>query len=253
VARASGTRRSARVRNTGWCVRRRGMRAGWEASTASPVLEQTSTLGPPTRVELWHRIPDRASKRSTTIEQLVDRFESFWDRSAVEQELDRLIGQGFVATTSNGKLQRRSPWHPLQKRIVAIELKLTRVTEALAQAVRCAGFADEALEHLAPQRPQRGVRVVGSMSTSSSVVVNWKPMTRVCFKPSSSRSRVVARMDEGLSGWRSNRQVPPRSMRAQPARRRPLPNPINVDISAALCCAAHPLNVQQSQKLSLKH
>jgi hypothetical protein len=158
-------------------------------------LKQTSTLGPPTRVELWHQIPDRASKRCTTLEELVDRFGSFWDRAAVEQELDRLIGHGFVSTTSNGKLQRRSPWHPLQKRIVAIELKLTRVTEALAQAVRCAGFADEAFVGVphatavyaagcrSAEFERAGVGLLAIRQHSVQVLIAPRPRRRSVFDP----------------------------------------------------------------------
>jgi len=124
-------------------------------------LKQTSTLGPPTRVQLWHYIPDRASKRGTTIEELVVRARAFWDRDVVEHELHRLIDLGFVATTQSGKLQRQAPWHPLQKRVVAIELKLTKVTDALSQAIRYAGFADEAFVGVPHEIAQHAMSVRG--------------------------------------------------------------------------------------------
>ena len=61
----------------------------------------------------------------------------------IRHELDHLIGGRFVRTTRRGSFQRINGWMPLHKKIVAIELKLTRVTEVLHQAAAHLEFADE--------------------------------------------------------------------------------------------------------------
>src|SRR5262245_37435881 len=48
-----------------------------------------------------------------------------------------------------------------------------------------------------PQVEQNELRFIGFTSTTSDVSVNLNPRMRVCFKPSTARSRVVMRMDGG--------------------------------------------------------
>ena len=61
----------------------------------------------------------------------------------VAHELARLIADGFIECARGGQLQKLSGWLPLQKQLVAVELKLSRIEEALRQAKSNLGFADE--------------------------------------------------------------------------------------------------------------
>ena len=61
----------------------------------------------------------------------------------VEQELNELERRRFVSAPRRGQLQRQNGWEPLEERLVAVELKLSRVAEALSQATSHMSFADE--------------------------------------------------------------------------------------------------------------
>ena len=55
----------------------------------------------------------------------------------------RLIADRFVVSSSPGRLQKINGWMPLQDRLVAVELKLQRIEEAMRQAFNNLGFAEE--------------------------------------------------------------------------------------------------------------
>jgi hypothetical protein len=61
----------------------------------------------------------------------------------VSDETARLITDRFVVSPSRGRLQKVNGWMPLQDRLVAVELKLTRIDEAMQQALNNLGFAEE--------------------------------------------------------------------------------------------------------------
>ena len=64
-------------------------------------------------------------------------------KETVVAETERLLSDNFAMVSKSGRLQRLNGWMPLQKRLVAVELKLRRVEEALLQAENNLGFADE--------------------------------------------------------------------------------------------------------------
>jgi hypothetical protein len=98
-------------------------------------LGQRAPVGPPLRVQLLTQIPDEAEKRCVRLETLYRRYDGVLDRTTVSAEVQRLVASRFVHLTRYG-LQKRNAWYPLHDRIIAVELKLTRVSEALEQARR---------------------------------------------------------------------------------------------------------------------
>lgn len=58
-------------------------------------------------------------------------------------DIARLIADGWVIRNESGQVTRRQPWLPLHARLVAVELKLSRVKDALRQASRHLVFATE--------------------------------------------------------------------------------------------------------------
>jgi hypothetical protein len=77
-------------------------------------------------------------------------------------EVEKLVADRFVLQTHTGSLQKLNGWVPLQKRIVAVELKLMRVSEALCQAASNRAFATEsyvALPWEMAHRLSKGPRV----------------------------------------------------------------------------------------------
>jgi hypothetical protein len=63
--------------------------------------------------------------------------------SVVRSEMARLIADGFAVTTSRGRLLKVNGWMPMHDRLISVELKLSRIEEALNQALNNLGFADE--------------------------------------------------------------------------------------------------------------
>jgi hypothetical protein len=105
-------------------------------------LHQFRPIGPPSRVELLFQIPDAETGKSITIRQLQKRLPML-PAGVVEVELGRLAHNGFVVQRPNGAFQKLNGWVPLHKRIVAVELKLSRTSEVLAQAASHRAFASE--------------------------------------------------------------------------------------------------------------
>ena len=88
-------------------------------------------------------IPDREEVNSITLQRLHHPLAEFIDQARIEIELERLQRDRFVVQTPRGAFQRVNGWLPLHKELVAVELKLSRIEDALCQAVNNLGFADE--------------------------------------------------------------------------------------------------------------
>jgi hypothetical protein len=120
---------------------------------------QKYPVGPALRLRILSEIPDHRSGRSITLGMLRERcLESFSD-DFIMGELDRLIRLKFVTTSRNGRFQKVNGWAPLHVRIVAVELKLSRISEALAQASSNCAFATESYVALPIES---GVRIANS-------------------------------------------------------------------------------------------
>jgi hypothetical protein len=104
-------------------------------------LGQRDSIGPPQRIALLNRIPDSESGRSITATRLMREFEGIFMESELRRELDRLSEGGFVRGVRSDSYQKLNGWVPLHRRIVALELKLSRVEEACAQAQSHLRFA----------------------------------------------------------------------------------------------------------------
>jgi len=97
-------------------------------------LGQRGPIGPPLRIALLNRIPDAQTGETISIGQLESEFRDWVVPSAIQGELGHLIDSGFVISVRPDCLQKRNGWVPLHSRIVSLELKLSRVEEALNQA-----------------------------------------------------------------------------------------------------------------------
>jgi hypothetical protein len=106
-----------------------------------PATDQTHHLS--VRVYLLSRIPGEDRQTTISIEGLHEHFGELLDRGRIEAEVQRLIGDHFVEEPSPHAYFKRNGWMPLHKRLVAVELKLTRIDDALHQAINNLGFADE--------------------------------------------------------------------------------------------------------------
>lgn len=106
-------------------------------------LKQTRALLSITRAVLLLQIPDVESNESVGLKRLIRKCAPSIPEEVVRDETSRLIADRFVVRSPRDRLQKINGWMPLQERIVAVELKLYRVDEAMRQAVNNLGFADE--------------------------------------------------------------------------------------------------------------
>jgi hypothetical protein len=106
-------------------------------------LRQTRSIGSLTRTSLLLKIPDVDSRRSVTFESLVNAYKKALSADLIARELEHLENDRFVVRNSRGSFQKTNGWFPLQKRLVAVELKLSRVEEAMQQARHHLRFAQE--------------------------------------------------------------------------------------------------------------
>jgi hypothetical protein len=115
-----------------------GVRIDPRRARLRTALGQKRPIGPKRRVALLLSI-----ERPTTTAELQGRFLRWMKASEVRAELRCLEQGGFVEILACGRVRRLDSWAPLQSRIVAIELKLNRVNEALGQSRAHRAFADE--------------------------------------------------------------------------------------------------------------
>jgi len=106
-------------------------------------LRQRDPIGPALRIDILNRIPDVATGKATTIRSLERTYQEMLTPGELRQEIARLQEWKFIQVSRRGSFQKINGWAPLHKRIVALELKLARVGDGLAQAVSHLGFAEE--------------------------------------------------------------------------------------------------------------
>lgn len=140
---------------------------------------QTRAIGSAATIAVLHEIPDIEAQASITFHRLARRLENQFDHDGLAKELDRLLRTRFVVSPRKNAFQRVNGWLPLHRRIVAVELKLSRFTEALGQASSHLAFATEsyvalprdlalrvARDHRASQLTASGVGLVAVTENS---------------------------------------------------------------------------------------
>ncbi|MGD0459232.1 MAG: hypothetical protein ABSC21_15970 [Terriglobia bacterium] len=106
-------------------------------------LGQKHPIGPLIRLEILNAVPDAEEGQSTTLEELAHKYQDLLAATEVCAEIEKLITGKFVKVGEHGTLQKLNGWVPLHKRLVALELKLNRVEEALGQAISHQAFAEK--------------------------------------------------------------------------------------------------------------
>lgn len=105
-------------------------------------LGQKSAVTSSTRAALLLQIPDIESKRCVSLADLIVACAPAIPGEMVMRETRRLVQDKYVVQ-EGAKLQKVNGWMPLQKRLMAVELKMKRVEEAMLQAENNLGFASE--------------------------------------------------------------------------------------------------------------
>jgi hypothetical protein len=121
-------------------------------------LGQKKPIGSHLRVMLLSEIPEKTDGPPITPYSLAGIFSDFFDTERIVTELNRLERDGFVHKTSSGSIYKLNGWMPIHKKLVALELKLSRVQDVLYQAIANLEFADESYVGLPMETARRLVR-----------------------------------------------------------------------------------------------
>lgn len=106
-------------------------------------LKQRKAIGSITSTAILLQIPDVETHRSLPIDTLYKQYSAVMPLTEIQEEVERLIAGRFVVKNRRGRLQKVNGWMPLEDRLIAVELKLSRVEEALVQARNHLDFATE--------------------------------------------------------------------------------------------------------------
>jgi hypothetical protein len=104
---------------------------------------QTQPVGPPIRLHVLSRIPEAGTGESISLAKLRKDLADLLPSDALSRELTLLARGKFVTSPRPGLFQKLNGWAPLHLKIVAVELKLARVSEALNQAASNRLFATD--------------------------------------------------------------------------------------------------------------
>lgn len=96
---------------------------------------QRESVGSFRRLLVLMAVPDIRSRRSTCPSRIADRFDGSLTIDEVREHLEGLTRARFIVQTAVGNFQKLNGWMPLEKQLIAVELKLDRVSEALEQAI----------------------------------------------------------------------------------------------------------------------
>jgi hypothetical protein len=130
-------------------------------------------------------IPTRGSRRYTTIEELASTLGPHLEAGQISDIVKRLKSKKFVSV-NDGRITRPSGRHGFYEKIVAVEFKLTRIEEALAQATHHKVVTSDsyvALPHIVAEKAvhdgwraefgRKGVGLISLRSDACDVV--WQP------------------------------------------------------------------------------
>ena len=130
---------------------------------------QRKAIGPLSRVALLLKLPNVDSGRSATFAGLKSRLKHWMNEEQLLRSLQQLHTDHFVHSPRSGCFQRLDGWWPLERRLVTVELKLSRVRDAIFQAACYTSIAHESYvafpmetaERLLAAGPLREVREAG--------------------------------------------------------------------------------------------
>ena len=125
---------------------------------------QKKPIGSHFRTMLLSHIPEENQAHPIDSAHLIGIFSEFFDEERIISELNRLEKDKFIQKTNSGLFYKLNGWMPLHKKLVALELKLSRVQDVLHQAKANLEFADESYIGL----PMETARCLVKSSTTSS-------------------------------------------------------------------------------------
>lgn len=156
-------------------------------------LGQKHPIGPLIRLEILNAVPGAEEGESTTLEELAHKYQDLLTATELCAEIDKLVTGKFVRLGEHGTLQKVNGWVPLHTRLVALELKLNRVEEALGQAVSHQAFAEESFVGLPTGLAERiatSSRAARFQAEGVGIVSVGKKLCRVVLRPEIRRHQI---------------------------------------------------------------
>jgi hypothetical protein len=153
-------------------------------------LSQNKPIASYFRVLLLSQIPDEQD-HPITPRRLAKTFSHFFDEVRIASELNRLEKDRFVRRTPCGSFYKINGWIPLHKKLIALELKLSRITDVLNQAVAHLEFADESFVGLPLPTAKRlldSKRKGDFVATGVGILGVGSSGCRVLLRPDTSKS-----------------------------------------------------------------
>ena len=141
-------------------------------------LGQKKPIGSHFRTMLLSHIPDENESKPIESSHLVGIFSEFFNKERIIYELNRLERDKFVQRTSSGSIYKLNGWMPLHRKIITLELKLSRIQDVLNQAISHLEFADESYVGL----PMETARRIVKSDTVTLFIQNGIGIVGLCSK-----------------------------------------------------------------------
>ncbi len=105
-------------------------------------LGQKTSIGSVSRFSILDVIPDVEIGRSVHINTVCKKLSGILCSDRIETHVKSLLKMGFLSQPKKNHLQKINGWHCIEKKVIAVELKLNRIQEAIYQARNNQLFAD---------------------------------------------------------------------------------------------------------------
>jgi hypothetical protein len=151
---------------------------------------QKRPIGSAMRLHVLSKIPDSRTGSSISLTKLRAELSSYVQPDVLSKQLSVLTRDRFVISPRRGCFQKLNGWAPLHHRIVAVELKLSRISEVLAQAESNYSFATEsyvALPAKLAHRLLRSSRAEALKRTGIGLLAAYPDSCRRLLLPSANR------------------------------------------------------------------
>ena len=126
-----------------------------ESAKQRMVFGQTQPVSSLQLIQLLELMPDR---RAVTVAKLRRILAVSGSSSQLDVDLQKLKMKRLVSFPRRNQIRKHAPWAPLQRKIVAVEMKLHRVSAALGQARAHLAFADDSFVALPDGVAERVIR-----------------------------------------------------------------------------------------------
>jgi hypothetical protein len=143
------------------------------------------------------RVPDIDTAATISLQRLRREFAWLWTSAELDEEVDLLVSQKFLARRGTTRLQRLNGWAPLHTTLVAIELKLGRIEEAFHQATTHLAFTPTTyvgLPEATALRVARGTWRARFRENGIGLLAVGAQSCRVLFRPGKKSEHVDAAM-----------------------------------------------------------